>query len=262
MANAQPNRKTRQSEASTRILTTLLERLSHGENPRLLRKEAVKLVSSIAPGQIAAAERNLIHEGYSIKRARQLLRTFVVMGILEGSGSGFRAKLRFGHILRKVTAEHDMIRCFIVDLRVVVRDIEVAGSLTDVSSQYRRLSHIIEHLDAAVEHFQREDEVIFPTIRRHGCSGLCRSAQCEHSYFKVAIDDLVRLVNTYDEERYSEFIIRLKFITLHFCRAVMDHFAQEEEILFPIAIEIITDPKVWLRMKAVCDEIGYCGVHV
>ena len=33
-------------------------------------------------------------------------------------------------------------------------------------------------------------------------------------------------------------------------------------LLWPLALVVINDPAVWDVMKSLCEEIGYCGVHV
>ena len=41
-----------------------------------------------------------------------------------------------------------------------------------------------------------------------------------------------------------------------------EHLSQEDEILFPIALGVVGDPRVWQRMKALSDEFGYCAIHL
>jgi len=43
---------------------------------------------------------------------------------------------------------------------------------------------------------------------------------------------------------------------------MQEHLSQEDCILYPIALRIINDTEVWEQMKALCDEIGYCGLHL
>ena len=124
-----------------------------------------------------------------------------------------------------------------------------------------RLSHIVEHLNAIEEHIEREEDVIFPYLQRHGWTSLCRAAHSDHSYIKIAIDDLCRLVGTFEPSKSKEFRIRLNSITKYLCPTLTEHLFQEDNILFPIALEVIKDNRLWKRIKNICDDIGYCGVH-
>lgn len=247
---------------NTEALTRLLKRINQGKDPRLLRKEASHLITNLTPRDIATAEQSLLDSGFSARLVQQLSAAFVLMGILEGQGANIKNQLPQNHILRKVLVEHDMIRCFLADLKDVTQSIENGHRLTDTSSEFRKLSHIVEHLSAMEEHIEREDDVIFPYLKKHGWTSLCRAAQSDHVYIKIAIDDLIKLVSTFSKSKVKQFKVRLSSITGYICPAMQEHLFQEDNILYPIALEVIKNNQVWEKMKNLCDEIGYCGVHV
>jgi len=217
---------------------------------------------SLAPADIASAEQALIENGFPAKLVQQLSMAFVFMGALDEQSINPMSQLPPGHLLRKILAEHDLTRCLLVDLRDVTQTIDRADYITDTNSEFRKLAHIAMHLSAMEEHFEREDDVIFPILKKHGWTTLCSSVESDHAYLKIAIGDLVRLVKTFDEEKFEEFRIRLKALASYLCPAMWEHLLQEDNVLYPIALEIVDDKKVWDKVKSLCDEIGYCGTHV
>jgi DUF438 domain-containing protein len=243
-------------------ITRLLERISKGENPKRLRREATKLMSDVLPVDIARAEQNLIESGVSENIVHNLSSAFMLMGMLEDHILNVKAKLPNNHIIKKVIAEHDLTRCYLAELKDTAEEIDKMETITDVNLQFRKLAHIIEHLDAMEEHIEREEDVIFPTLKAHGWKALCRSSQSDHVYIRIAVSDLVKLIAGFKSSKVSEFKIRLKSITKYLCPRMKDHFFQEENILYPIALELVQDEKVWRKIKDICDEIGYCGVHI
>lgn len=243
-------------------ITRLLERINKGEDPKRLRGEATKLMNEVLPVDIARAEKNLIESGISSEMVHNLSAAFMLMGMLEDHIMNIKAKLPNSHILRKVIAEHDLTRCYLADLDDVAKEIDKLKTFTDVNSQFRKLTHIIEHLDAMIEHIEREEDVIFPMLKKHGWTALCRASQSDHVYIRIAISDLVKLIANFDNAKTEEFKVRLKSITKYLHPRMKDHLFQEENILFPIALELIKDKTVWHKMKQICDELGYCGVHV
>ena len=56
--------------------------------------------------------------------------------------------------------------------------------------------------------------------------------------------------------------IKLKSITRYLLKRMRENLFQEDNILYPIALEIVNDEDIWQKMKGVCDDIGYCGLHV
>lgn len=250
--------KTKKAQALTRVL----ERIYRGIDPKLLCKEAGHLFPDIGPGDIAVAEQNLINAGYSPRLAQQLSSVFVYMAMLKDQNTSLKFRLIPGHLLHKVMAEHELIRCFLIDLDSTEAEIQQTRHLTDTSSEFCKLGHIVRHLDAMEEHIAREEDVIFPCLQEHGWGGLCRSVRSEHTYVRIAINDLVELVQMFDENKIQEFKARLKSVTAYLCLTMVEHLFEEDNIVYPIALEVVTDNKVWERMKVVCDEIGYCGLHI
>ncbi|HPD46083.1 MAG TPA: DUF438 domain-containing protein [Anaerohalosphaeraceae bacterium] len=248
-------------DSNAEALSRLLRRINQGIDPKLLRKEANQLISRITPDDIATAEQRLVKDGYSARLASQLAAAFVLMGILEGQTLNLKNQLPPSHVLRMVLAEHDMLRCFLADLQEVAERLSSAETVTSTNGDFMKLSHIVEHLNAMEEHIEREEDVIFPYLQKHGWTSLCRAAQSDHGYIKVAIDDLTRIVAAFQPSKAGEFKIRLKSITTYLCPTMIEHLFQEDNILFPMALEVIKDAEVWKRIKDVCDQIGYCGVH-
>jgi DUF438 domain-containing protein len=253
--------KTRET-INTQELARLFERISKGEDPKLLRKEATRLMNNVAPSDITLAEQNLIEHGYPAHLVQQLSAAFMLMGIIEEQGVNLKNRLEPNHVLRLVIAEHDLLRCFISDLEDTAKDIHEKNKLTDTCSEFRRLCHIIEHLDSMDEHIEREEDVIFPYLKKRGWASLCNAARDDHIYIRIAIRDMIELVSTFKPKNQKEFKVRLNSITKYLCPILREHITQEDNILYPIALQVIKDKKVWDNIKGVCDDIGYCGIHM
>ncbi|MHC4394185.1 MAG: DUF438 domain-containing protein [Planctomycetota bacterium] len=241
-------------------LTRLLKRLNHGEDPNLLRKEANHLVTNVGPQDIARAEQNLINDGYSTQLVQQLSATLMLMGIFEEQSANLKSQLAANHILRRIMVEHNIIRCLLADLDEIVDTIGCLDELTDVSLEFRKLSRTIEHLKATKEHIEREEDIIFPYLKKHVWMRLCQTIQGEHIYLRTEIDNLFELIVLFNNISFEEFKARLITIVQNFSVIMREHLCQEDNILYPIALGVINDAIFWEKMKAVCDEIGYCGV--
>lgn len=243
-------------------LTRFLRRISKGEDPRTLRKEASRLASQLDPTDLETAEGNLIKDGFSARDVQQLSSSFMLMGIIEEQAENLKTKLPDNHVLRLVVAEHDLLRCFIADLEEVTEEIDKLSKMTDVNAHFRKLTHIIEHLDGMEEHIEREEDVIFPYLKRQGWKGLCDAAQSDHVYIRIAVSDLIRLVTTFKKGHFKQFKVRLNSLAKYICPLIREHIMQEDNVLYPIALEVIQDEKVWQKIKETCDDLGYCGVHL
>ena len=247
--------------SKARTLARFLKRINAGDDPEMLRKEANQLLTSVGPRDIATAEQNLIDDGYSIQLVQLLSATFMLMGMPQEQSSSLRTWLPDDHILRITMVEHDLIRYFLADLNNVVKEIEHLDSLSDVSAEFRKLSHLIEHLNAAKEHLERENGVIFPYMNTYGRISLCRAMQNDHNNIATEISKLVALTVSFGRISLEQFKAALIVGARKLQEMMLEHFSQEDTILFPIALVIIHDAEVWEKMKTVCEQIGYCGVH-
>jgi DUF438 domain-containing protein len=262
------NRREGQTMANTTrsgkayALARLLKRINRGGDPKLLRREAHRLLADIGPNDIAVAEQNLIDDGYPVQLVQLLSATFMLMGIPAEQFTDVKRWLPANHLLRTVMVEHDVIRLFLSDLTDVVGALRHLCNLTDVSTEFRRLAHTTEHLDAMRKHFDREDDVIFPLLKQHGRISLCRALEGDHINIRVEIENLARLIVLFNEINPEQFKAGVMRTIRRLQTIVWEHLAQEDEILYPIALGIINDSEFWEQMKAICDEIGYCGIHV
>jgi len=243
-------------------LTRLLRRINQGIDPKDLRRQASQLISKVTSNDIAKAEQSLISNGFTAQLAGELSSIFVLLGILEQQGNTTKEKIPENHILRKIAAEHELMRCFLADFRELVDSISQLDALSDASTEFMKLSHIVEHFNAMEEHIEREEDVIFPFMKKHGWESLCRSSCNDHVYIKIAINDLVRLIGGYDKDKFKDFKVRIASVCKYLCSTLSEHMFQEDYILYPIAMKVIDNEDVWKRIKHVCEEIGYCGVHL
>lgn len=242
-------------------LTDLLLRINKGEDPEILRKEANRVVLALAPKDVTSAENRLLDFGYSQKLVHQLSATFLLMGLFEIRKGNPRKDLAPGHIVYQISTEHDLIRCYMADLESVVGAINNADHLSDVSSEYRRLAHLAQHLVAITEHFAREREVIFPTLERYGLENRCREISTLHPDIEMAVKAVVNVTLNFKATKLADFKRQISDISSYLISAMLTVLAKEDNTLYAAALKIIDDEAVWKRMKWVCDDIGYCGVH-
>jgi uncharacterized protein len=240
-------------------LTLYLKRVNAGEDPVKLRKQADRFFEKIKPSDLAMAEQNLLDSGCSISDLISHQKEYI--GLIGDQLHKLWASLPHGHIVRQILAEHELYFCMLADLAEVNNLIQSAEQISDKSSEFRKLSHLVQHLAAAQEHCEREEDIIFPELRKRRLGNLVRAMKSDHSYIKFAICNLIKLLDDHQMLDLLEFKTRLQSITTYLISAGKEHMFFENNILYPLAIELISDRKMWDRMKAICDEIGYCCLH-
>jgi DUF438 domain-containing protein len=247
--------------SKARALVQLLQRMDGGENIKLLAKEAGQIAPKIGPAEMAAAERRLLDSGYTEAAVTQLSAAFVLMGVYERQKDRSPGASADSHILQRVSAEHGIFRCLAVELGDALEDVMGLSEISDTSSEFRRLAHAVRHLRAINEHFDREDDVILPYLKARGWTSLCQLVAKDHTQLKASVVNLAGLIATFEALEPEDFKSHLAAGVTSFCRCLSEHLSFEDGLLWPLMLVVVDKPGTWKTIKALCDEIGYCGVH-
>ena len=238
-------------------LTGLFKRITLGDDPKQLQSEASHLAEKVDSNDIAAAQQALIDEGYSSELVQKISAAFVLMGLRKESANSIEAKLPDNHILQKILTEHALSRCYLADLVQITEEINHLDSLSDVSSEFRRLAHTIDYFYRSKRHIEREEYIIFPYLKKFGWNGLCSADEDEHKKIIADIDNLVALISSLNAIKFESFNGYLQKTAAHFVSMMQEHLSYEEDILWPIALVVIDNAETWETIKALCNEFEY-----
>jgi hypothetical protein len=238
-------------------LTQVLKRLNAGEDPARVRAEAKELLETISPADLSIAEQTLIDEGLSVKDLEGLCS--VHLEVLSERVEKMKAELPKGHIISTLVSEHDVILGFLEQLQQVNESIQRMDEYPGPTEEFRKLAHISEHPVETERHHQREEDVLFPELEARGVYGPPAVMRQEHSELRPRKHELKEIVDRVGEGDFSAFKDRLDELVGFIVPTLRDHILKENNILYPTALQVIgSDDEVWQRLKAECDDIGYC----
>ena len=239
-------------------LTRIFKRLDAGESPEKVRHEEHQFLSTVGPHEVALAEQSLLQEGVPIEQIRT--RCLSHISLLPDQVSRLRSRLPANHIVRIILAEHEMMLCFLADLEELDGEIQQLSSCSPTSVEMRKLAHIVAHLAVAGDHEYREAEVVFPELLRHGYYGPQEIVKSDHPGLDSCKRELIKLTQSESETMTLEkFKLHLHTAVKYMVPMMRQEIFTEDNILYPVAIEVITNKNVWDRIKANCEQIGYCG---
>jgi DUF438 domain-containing protein len=238
-------------------LAGLFKRIKLGDDPKQLCSEACHLADKVNSEDIEAAQQVLMNEGCSSQMVQKISAVFLLMGLRRKNKTAEEPEPSNNHILERIFAEHTMLRCYLSDLKQISEQILATEDLNDVSSEFRRLSRIVEYLVLVKKQIAREDDLIFPYLKKVGWAGLSEPSEEEHRVIKAEIDNLTALVTGFDAIGLDDFKAWLPLVVKRFCPLMLNHLLYEQETLWPICLVIIDDAKAWNAMKALSDEFDY-----
>ena len=238
-------------------LTNILLTLNNRVNPKDFNEADRCFLATVSCRDIALAQQNLLASGLA---PDQLWRIWAQNNrILPDPATKLRTELPANHILQRVLAEHEMILCFIADLDEVANKINDLSFTSSTNSDVRKLAHIATHLLYSEQHHEREEQIIFPQLRKKGYYRLLKVINDQHRQISQRYNELKDLVWQVDSLNADDFKTQLQGLAAYLVIALRIHIFIEANIVFPLALEVIKDSRLWEQMKETCDQIGYCG---
>src|SRR3989338_9835261 len=236
-------------------IKSLIKQLKTEKDANRLKEKAKDILKNVSPTDLGLIEQEIIEEGTTRKEMRKLCD--VHLEVMKESMGKTEMNLKPGHPIHTLIEEHKMILDFIEKLKDVVKKIEAAKSFDKVSKELEILEHVAEHLVEADKHHQREEEVLFPMLKKFGVTEPPEIMREEHEELKPKKKELYKTAKEYGEMPYPNFIKKINKLAEYLIKKLPDHIYKEDNILYPMAIQAIPK-KEWPEIKKLCDKIGYC----
>ena len=237
-------------------LTEVLQKLNNDGVTEALRKEALDIVSNISPIELSIAEQNLIEKGMNPQDLRHLCD--IHMEVLKGELDKIKTKIEPGHVVDTLIVEHDKILEFLTELEEINSKIQKLESYDSSLEEFEALKIVVDNILDAENHHQREEQVLFAEMESREITGPTRIMRMEHDDLRTKKKFLKQTAEEVSKLQFNEFKEKVDDTAKYIIFNLRDHIFKENYILYPTAIESITEKETWEDMKRRCDEIGYC----
>ena len=243
-ARLDPEERSRRQE----ILKGLVGELHDGVAPEDVKARFHALVGDIDAAEIAQMEQAIIAEGVPVEDVQRLcdVHVSVFKEALDG-GDDLDDGVPEGHPIHMYLRENEVATEIVEELK---EDIEeyVDGdedALEDVIEGLENLSRIAIH-------YRRKEHQLFPALERHGVEGPTKVMWGLDDDIVAMIKNDRALLQARDVQTFAASVE--KTLT-----AVLDMIYKEEKILFPTALQVVTEEE-WRAMAAGDSEIGYAWI--
>jgi hypothetical protein len=224
-------------EGRQEILKGIIKDLHKGVDIDILKKRFLDLIKDVSPTEIASMEQKLIEEGMPESEVKRLCSVHVEV---------FKESLEKTKTIPGLPSGHP-VHTLMLENRYAEGILEEIGA----AKGHQGLSEILERLSAIDRHYLRKEHQLFPVLEAKGISGPSKVMWSLHDDIRYFLKDIKATAKTAmptDNE--------LK--TLVFM--VNDMIYKEEHILFPMALETLSDDD-WARVKKGEEEIGYAWLE-
>ncbi len=244
------------AKARRSVLKHLILQLHEGTAPDAVQPQLERLLGRVPYNEVVEVEQELISEGMPSEEILKLcdLHSAAMRGALDTSNAQDAPP---GHPVHTFKKENEALSGEVALADRLITEIEQLPSDDDVLEQYGQLRLRFGRLSDVGKHYSRKENLLFPYLEKKGITGpptvMWGKDDEVRDYISAALEVLQSesKVTAGDARGIIQIVLRPALY------AVMEMIFKEEEILFPMCMDTLSDSE-WYAIKLQSPEIGFC----
>lgn len=240
-------------EYRQKVLKELIRELHDGKSVEEIKPRFEELIKGISPAEISEMEQALIMEGMPVEEIQRLcdVHAAVFKGSIEEIHRPQKPEEVPGHPIHTFKLENAEIRKLV--------DNEIRPQLElykngDTAESLKKLREAFQKLWEIDKHYSRKENLLFPYLEKYGITAPPKVMWGVDDEIRADIKEINNKLSANAQnqniplEKAEEAVNR-----------VIEMIFKEENILFPMALETLTEDE-WAEIARASDEIGYCMI--
>ncbi len=235
-------------------LKELILKLHAGESPDSVQQQLVETLGSIPYGEVVEVEQELLDEGLPQEEVLKLCD--VHSAVLEGNVdlSDSRA-VPEGHPVHVLSQENKALAAVIDRANAALKALNrcdedsLRATILDLTALYNQLIDVDKH-------YLRKEYLLFPYLEQGGVTGPPKVMWGKHDEIRELLKGSLEVLKTPGITK-EELIASAEIVLQPAVKGVADMIVKEEEILFPMLTDALSDAD-WYEIQKQSLEFGYC----
>ena len=245
------------SEKRKELLKHMILQIHEGEAPDMVREQLIRLMSKIPYGEVVEVEQALISEG-TLTDEEVLkfcdLHTEALEGHIDQTGA---QDVPEGHPVDVFKNENRELEKVIRECETIFEELEKVENEEQVNTLRLKLRQQFNLLMDVDKHYQRKENLLFPYLEKIGVTGPPKVMWGKHDEVRDMLKGAIEVLG-FDEKVSPEEAVAIRDMVLKpATTGIADMIMKEEEILFPMSMDKLTDAD-WLDIAKQTNDIGYC----
>ncbi len=235
-------------------LKELILKLHHGEPEEDVRGELLMSLSKIPYGEVVEVEQELISEGLPEEEVLKLCdaHSAVLEGRVDLSSS---QTVPEGHPVDVLIHENLALKKVAEEAMMEISTVEYTKE-ENLGKIINRLKGYFNQLTDVDKHYQRKEYLIFPYLEQAGITGPPKVMWGKHDEIRDQLKGSLEVLNTEGITK-EELTASAELVLRPAAKGVADMVTKEEEILFPMLMDTLTDAD-WYEVQKQSLDIGFC----
>ena len=237
------------------LLKHMILQLHKGEAPEMVKARLAELLSSIPYDEVVEVEQELIAEGLPMEEVLKFCDIHQM--VLEGHiDQGKTRILPEGHPMDTFRKENIELEKVIKELGELFSEIRINEKININDWLLQVHSHLNNLMDVE-KHYLKKEYLIFPFLEKYEITGPPKVMWGKHDEIREQLRASNEAISTVEAISAEEAASLTDLLLIPAAKAVDDMIAKEEEILFPMCMEKLTEDD-WYSVYQQTGEFGYC----
>jgi len=235
-------------------LKELILKLHTGESQEVVRQQLLESLSQIPYGEVVEVEQELISEGLPEEDVLKLCdaHSAVLDGKIDLSSSKI---IPDGHPVDVMIHENSELKKVALEIEILLDEVSGANEI-NIEAVILKLRGLFNNIFDVDKLYRRKEYLLFPFLENQGITGPPKVMWGKQDEIRDLIKGSIELLQTPSITR-EELIASSEIILFPAIKGVVDMTKKEEEILFPMALDKLTESD-WYEISKQSLQIGFC----
>lgn len=247
------------SENRKELLKHMILQLHQGEAPEAVKAQLTNLLKGIPYDEVVEVEQELIAEGLPVAEVLKLCDIHAM--VLDGNIDQTDAKtIPAGHPVDTFKKENRELEKLAMQLNGIFETVKKAAENNSTETNdgiVMQMRSIFNALSDVDKHYRRKENLLFPFLESKGITGPPTVMWGKHDETRASLKNATEVLLNANGATVAELVDIIDIVLSPASRSVTDMIMKEDEILFPMAMDELTDQE-WYDVLQQSDEIGYC----
>jgi uncharacterized protein len=243
------------SQKRKELLKHMILQLHEGEAPDVVRNRLVELLKNIPYDEVVEVEQELISEGLPEEEVLRFcdIHTMVLDGHIDQTGA---KAIPPGHPVDTFRKENRELEKVIAAIDQLLGQVPYLKD-GQVKELFLKLHARFNELMDVDKHYKRKEYLVFPFLEKYEITGPPKVMWGKHDEVREKLKASIEIVSAPDDVSADEAKTAAELVLNPAVRAIPDMIMKEEEILFPMCMDLLSDED-WYAIDQQTMEFGYC----
>ena len=245
----------KENQSRKDLLKHMILQLHEGVAPEEVRGRLVTLLKSIPYNEVVQVEQELINEGLPEEEVLKFcdIHTEVLDGQIDQTGA---REIPVGHPVDTFKKENRELLKLIQTMGGFYEKVKQPEEV-DLETYILQLKAFFNNLMDVEKHYLRKENLLFPYLEKYNITGPPKVMWGKHDETRELLKVAREGLDVKGGMDLAELETLVELVLKPASGAVSDMVMKEEEILFPMCMDKLSDEE-WYQISQESPELGYC----